>query len=321
MSGILKYVVKRLLWAIPVLLGAALVAFMLVHLAPGDPVQLMLGEAATPEQIDQTREELGLNDPLYVQFGTFVTDAVQGDLGQSISTRQPVSEQIMDRIPYTLQLAGVSMVISLALAFPLGILSATHKQGRIDSGSRLAALLGISIPNFWLGIILILFVAVPISIFPLVGMTLITDDVIDGLLSTLLPAIAIGTALAALVMRILRGGITDEMNKGYVQTSRAYGIAESEIMYVHILKNAVLPTITVIGLQLGYLIGGSIIIETVFSIPGVGQLAINAIYAQDFPIVQGVILFVAVAFVAANILVDILYAYLDPRIQYDGGGQ
>ncbi|OVE82875.1 hypothetical protein B2G88_18845 [Natronolimnobius baerhuensis] len=317
----LKYVVKRLLWAIPVLLGAALVAFMLVHLAPGDPVQLMLGEAATPEQIDQTREELGLNDPLYVQFGTFVTDAVQGDLGQSISTRQPVSEQIMDRIPYTLQLAGVSMVISLALAFPLGILSATHKQGRIDSGSRLAALLGISIPNFWLGIILILFVAVPISIFPLVGMTLITDDVIDGLLSTLLPAIAIGTALAALVMRILRGGITDEMNKGYVQTSRAYGIAESEIMYVHILKNAVLPTITVIGLQLGYLIGGSIIIETVFSIPGVGQLAINAIYAQDFPIVQGVILFVAVAFVAANILVDILYAYLDPRIQYDGGGQ
>ncbi|WP_217895835.1 ABC transporter permease [Natronolimnobius baerhuensis] len=317
----MKYVVKRLLWAIPVLLGAALVAFMLVHLAPGDPVQLMLGEAATPEQIDQTREELGLNDPLYVQFGTFVTDAVQGDLGQSISTRQPVSEQIMDRIPYTLQLAGVSMVISLALAFPLGILSATHKQGRIDSGSRLAALLGISIPNFWLGIILILFVAVPISIFPLVGMTLITDDVIDGLLSTLLPAIAIGTALAALVMRILRGGITDEMNKGYVQTSRAYGIAESEIMYVHILKNAVLPTITVIGLQLGYLIGGSIIIETVFSIPGVGQLAINAIYAQDFPIVQGVILFVAVAFVAANILVDILYAYLDPRIQYDGGGQ
>ncbi len=316
-----KYVFKRLLWAIPVLLGAAFVAFMLVHLAPGDPVQLMMGEAATPDQIDQTREELGLNEPLYVQFGTFVTDAAQGDFGQSISTRQPVSELIMDRIPYTLQLAGVSMVISLSLAFPLGILSATHKRGRIDSGSRLAALLGISIPNFWLGLILILFVAVPISIFPLVGMTLITDDLVGGLLSTLLPGIAIGTALAALVMRVLRGGITDEMNKGYVQTARAYGIAESEIMYVHILKNAVLPTITVIGLQLGYLIGGSIIIETVFSIPGVGQLVINAIYAQDFPIVQGVILFVAVAFVAANILVDILYAYLDPRIQYDGGGQ
>jgi peptide/nickel transport system permease protein len=317
----LKYIFKRLLWAIPVLLGAAFVAFMLVHLAPGDPVQLMLGEAATPEQIDQTREELGLNEPLYMQFGTFVTDAVQGDFGQSISTRQPVSELIMDRIPYTLQLAGVSMIISLSLAFPLGILSATHKRGRIDSGSRLAALLGISIPNFWLGIILILFVAVPISMFPLVGMTLITEDFVGGILSTLLPAVAIGTALAALVMRILRGGITDEMNKGYVQTTRAYGIAESEIMYVHILKNAVLPTITVIGLQLGYLIGGSIIIETVFSIPGVGQLVINAIYAQDFPIVQGVILFIAVAFVAANILVDILYAYLDPRIKYDGGGQ
>ena len=317
----LKYIFKRVLWSIPVLLGAAFVAFILVHLAPGDPVQLMLGEAATPEQIDRTREEFGLNEPIYVQFGTFVIEGVQGDFGQSISTRQPVSELIMDRIPYTVQLAGVSMMISLALAFPLGILSATHKRGRIDSGSRLAALLGISIPNFWLGIILILFVAVPVSMFPLVGMTLITENLIDGLLSTFLPAIAIGTALAALVMRILRGGITDEMNKGYVQTARAYGIADPEIMYVHILKNAVLPTITVIGLQLGYLIGGSIIIETVFSIPGVGQLVINAIYAQDFPIVQGVIMFIAVAFVAANILVDTLYADLDPRIKYDGRGE
>lgn len=321
MSGILKYTLKRVLWSVPVLLGAAFVAFILVHLAPGDPVQLMLGEGATPEQITQTREELGLNEPLYVQFGTFVTDAIQGDFGQSISTRQPVADQIIDRIPYTIQLAGVSMAISLALAFPLGVLSATHKHGRIDSGSRVAALLGISIPNFWLGIILILFVAVPISVFPLVGMTLMTENFVEGLLSTFLPAVAIGTALAALVMRILRGGITDELNKGYVQTARAYGIAEPEIMYVHVLKNAVLPTITVIGLQLGYLIGGSIIIETVFSIPGVGQLAINAIYAQDFPVVQGVIMFVAVAFVAANIIVDVLYAYLDPRIQYDGGEQ
>lgn len=321
MSGISRYIIKRILWAFPVLLGASFIAFILVHLAPGDPVQLMLGEGATPEQIEDTRQELGLHQPLYIQFGEFLYGAIQGDLGQSISSRQPVSTLIINRIPYTLQLAGLSMIISLSLAFPLGILSATHKGERSDNLSRIGALLGISIPNFWLGLILILLVAVPIAAFPLTGMTLITDNFVEGILSTLLPAIALGTALGALVMRILRGGITDEMNKGYVQTSRAYGIDESEIMYVYILKNAVLPTITVIGLQLGYLIGGSIIIETVFSIPGVGQLAINSIYAQDFPIIQGVILFIAVAFVFSNLIVDILYAFLDPRIQYDGGNK
>lgn len=298
------------------MLGASFIAFILIHLAPGDPARFMLGQRAPPEQIEQLRRDLGLHQPLYVQYGQFLIDAVQGDFSQSLRTSQPVMDMLLARLPYTLQLAVGSLIVSLTVAIPTGILGAVHKGESLDQTSRIGALLGISIPNFWLGLILILFVAVPLTQFPIYGMTLVTEDPIEGILSTLLPAIALGTALAALVMRLLRGGMADELNKEYVQTARSYGIAQNEIVYVYALKNAVLPTITVIGLQLGYLIGGSVIIETVFSIPGIGQLAIESIFAQDFPVIQGVVLLVAVGFIASNLVVDLLYAVLDPRIRY-----
>ncbi|WP_317988524.1 ABC transporter permease [Haloprofundus salinisoli] len=324
MNDILQYVVKRLLWAVPVLLGASFVAFIMVHLAPGDPARLMLGERASAAQVEQLRIELGLNQPLYVQYMGFLGDAIQGDLGRSIRSQQPVTDLIVGRLPYTIQLAVSSLVVSLAIALPTGILGALRKGRLTDHVSRIVALLGISMPNFWLGLILIVVVAVELSsrfgidAFPLFGMTLVTEDPVEGMFSVVLPALALGTALAALVMRMIRGGVLDEINQSYVRTARAYGISEGEITYVYVLKNAILPTITVVGLQLGYLIGGSVIVETVFGIPGIGQLAINSIFAQDFPVIQGIVLLVAVAFVASNLLVDVLYGFLDPRIRYGG---
>lgn len=318
MDNLIQYVVKRVLWAIPVLVGASFFAFIMLHLAPGDPARVMLGERATAEQVAQLRAQLGLNKPLYVQYSEFVFDALQGDLGQSIRSRDDVSTLIMGRLPYTIQLAVSSLFVSLVIAVPTGIIGALNKGRAVDQAGRVTALLGISMPNFWLGLLLLFLVAVPTGMFPLFGMTLITESVVEGIRSTMLPAIALGTALSALVMRLLRGGILDELGESYVQTARAYGVHDNEVVYVHALKNAVIPTITVVGLQIGYLIGGSVIVETVFGIPGIGQLAIKSIFAQDFPVIQGIVLMVAVIFVASNLLVDITYAMLDPRIGYGG---
>lgn len=318
MNDLIQYVLKRLLWAIPVLVGASFFAFIMLHLSPGDPARVMLGERATAEQVAKLRAQMGLNKPLYVQYGEFIFNALQGDLGQSIRSREDVTTLIVGRLPYTIQLAVSSLAISLLIAVPTGIVGALNKGQAVDQGGRVAALLGISMPNFWLGLLLLFLVAAPTGLFPLFGMTLVTDSLMEGIRSTMLPAIALGTALSALVMRLLRGGILDELGQSYVQTARAYGVHDDEVVYVHALKNAVIPTITVVGLQLGYLIGGSVIVETVFGIPGIGQLAIKSIFAQDFPVIQGVVLMVAVVFVGSNLLVDILYAMLDPRIGYGG---
>jgi len=319
MNDLIRYVAKRLLWAIPVLLGASFVSFIMIHLAPGDPARFILGERAGAEQIEQLRRQLGLNRPLHVQYLDFLSDALQGDLGQSIRSREQVTTMIMSRLPYTVQLAVSSLVVALSIALPTGIVGALRKGTGVDHTSRIVALLGISMPNFWLGLLLIFLVAVPTGWFPIFGMTLVTEDPIAAVASTVLPALALGTALSALVMRLLRGGILDELGKPYVRTARAFGVRDSEVVYVHVLRNAVVPTLTIVGLQLGYLIGGSVIIETVFGIPGIGQMAVNAIFAQDFPVIQGVVLLVAVVFVVANLIVDILYAVLDPRIGYGEG--
>lgn len=318
MSDFIRYVIERAAWAVPVLLGASFIAFIMIHLAPGDPARFMLGERATAEQVEQLRRELGLHQPLYVQYYDFLVSALQGDLGSSVRTNQPVGSMILARLPYTIQLAVASMIISLSVAFPAGVISAKNSNTRIDDVSRIGALAGISIPNFWLGLLLILFVAVSVQIFPISGMTLVSENVVEGITSTLLPAVALGTALAALIMRLLRGGMLDELNSGYVKTAETYGLNKSEIMYVHVLKNAVLPTLTIVGIQLGALIGGSVIIETVFGIPGIGRLAIDSIFQQDFPVIQGIILLVAVVFVISNLIVDLLYGFLDPRITLGG---
>lgn len=318
MAGFIRYTFERFLWAIPVLIGASFITFLIIHLAPGDPARFMLGEGATPEQLEALRIELGLHRPFHVQYLEFVGDAARGDLGTSIRTRQPVTDMIIQHIPYTIQLGVASLIVSILVAFPTGIASAVQQNKLTDQASRVGALVGISIPNFWLGLVLIVIIAVPFTRFPIFGMTLVTDDPVAAVYSTLLPSIALGTALAAIVMRLIRGGMLDELNKGYVQTARAYGISRNETVYVYVLKNATLPTITIIGIQMGYLIGGAVIIETVFGIPGIGRMAIQSIFRQDLPVLQGVILLVAVAFVFINLIVDLIYALLDPRIRYGG---
>lgn len=318
MNRFTRYLVERVLWTIPVLLGVSLVTFAIIHLTPGDPARYILGRRASAEAVQQLRVQLGLNKPIYVQYIDYLGDVLHGNFGQSFQTKQDVMDVILARLPYTLQLTVSGLIVALVVSIPIGIVSAIHEGDAVDHTSRVGALLGISIPGFWFGLLLILFIAVPSELFPIYGMTLITEDLIGGITSTLLPAIALGTAQAALLTRLLRGGILDELQKGYVRAAQAYGIASNEIRYVYVLKNAILPTITVVGLQLGALLGGAVIIEQVFSVPGIGRLAIRAIYTKDYPVIQGVTLLIAVTFVIANLIVDLLYTRLDPRIGLGG---
>lgn len=319
MSRLLRYLASRLLWAIPVLLGASVVTFAIIQLTPGDPARFILGQRASPETVEQLRRQLGLHKPIYVQYLDFLFGMLQGDFGQSLQTREPVTTRIAQRFPYTLQLSVAGLLVAIVISFPVGVIGAVREGEFADHASRVGALLGISTPNFWLALLLILLIAVPLRAFPIFGMTLVTEDLVEGLTSTLLPAIALGTAQAALLTRLLRGGMLDELQEGYVRTARAYGIDSREVTYVYALKNALLPTITVIGLQLGSLLGGAVIVEQVFGIPGIGRMAVSAIFNKDYPVIQGVTMVVAVAFVSANLLVDLLYAKLDPRIDVGSG--
>lgn len=321
MSRLLRYLANRVLWAVPVLFGASVVTFAIMQLTPGDPARFILGQRASPETIEALRRQLGLHKPVYVQYLDFLTGAVQGDFGQSLQTREPVTNRIAQRFPYTLQLSVSGLLVAIVISFPVGVIGAVREGEFADHASRVGALLGISTPNFWLALLLILLIAVPFKAFPIFGMTLITEDLAKGITSTLLPAIALGTAQAALLTRLLRGGMLDELQEGYVRTARAYGISAGEVTYVYALKNALLPTVTVIGLQLGSLLGGAVIVEQVFGIPGIGRLAVSAIFTKDYPVIQGVTMVIAVAFVCANLFVDLLYAKLDPRIDVGGGEQ
>jgi len=321
MSRLLRYLASRLLWAIPVLLGASVVTFAIMQLTPGDPARFILGQRASPETVEQLRRQLGLHKPVYVQYLDFLTNAVQGDFGTSLQTQEPVTDRIAQRVPYTAQLSVAGLLIAIAISFPVGVIGAVREGEFADHASRVGALLGISTPNFWLALLLILLVAVPFQSFPIFGMTLVTNDPIEGVLSTVLPAVSLGTAQAALLTRLLRGGMLDELQEGYVRTAKAYGISTGEVTYVYALKNALLPTITVIGLQLGSLLGGAVIVEQVFGIPGLGRMAVSAIFTKDYPVIQGITMFIAVAFVSANLVVDLLYAKLDPRIDVGGGEQ
>lgn len=315
MDRFTRYIIGRVAWTVPVLVGVTLLTFAIVHLTPGNPARFILGQKATEASVRELERELGLHQPLIVQYLEFVMDAMRGNFGKSLQTRQSVMSMILQRLPYTIQLAVSGLFVAILVAIPVGIIGAVREGEAADHASRIGALLGISTPNFWLGLLLILLFSVYLDLFPIFGMTLVTEDLVQGVTSTFLPAIALGTAQAALLTRLLRGGILDEMKKGYVRTAHAYGIDSREITYVYVLKNAVLPTITVIGLQLGGLLGGAVIIEQVFSIPGLGRMAVQAIYSKDFPVIQGVTVLIGVTFVVANLLVDIVYTRLDPRIE------
>lgn len=315
MNNFTRYLIGRVLWAIPVLLGASLVTFIIIHLTPGDPVRFILGQRASEEAVRELRRQLGLNQPLYIQYIEFLENAIRLDFGQSLQTRESVTSMILQRLPYTAQLSLAGLFVAIVVSLPVGIIGAVREGETADHASRVGALLGISTPNFWLGLLLILLLAVRFELFPIFGMTLITENIPGAITSTFLPAIALGTAQAALLTRLLRGGMLDEIQKGYVRAAHAYGVDTKEITYVYVLKNAILPTITVIGLQLGGLLGGAVIVEQVFGIPGIGRMIVQAIYNKDYPVIQGVTILIAVTFVVANLFVDIIYTRLDPRIE------
>lgn len=303
------YIRRRLLQSIVVVWGVSVLVFFLLRLAPGDPVTLLLAETATPEQIDAAREKWGLNEPIPVQYMVFLGRALQGDLGDSLFFKEPAIEVLMERMPATLQLSAVALLFSLSVAIPVGMLSALKRDTIWDYLGTGLAMLGQAIPPYWLGIMLILVFSVGLGWFPTSGRGTIWHLV--------LPAITLGSVLMALITRLVRSGMLDVLGEDYIRTARAKGLQERRVIVRHALRNILIPLVTVVGLQLGALFGGAVITESIFAWPGVGRLALQAINARDYPMVQASVLFISVVYVFLNLAVDILYVYLDPRIRYE----
>lgn len=302
-----KYVLKRILLFIPVLLGVSLLVFAIMSLTPGDPAQLILGENAPKEAVLKLREEMGLNDPFFMQYFRFVKNAIMGDFGRSYTTGREVFGEIFARFPNTLILAVIGIIISVCIGIPIGIISATRQYSFLDSFSMVIALLGVSMPVFWLGLMLILTFSVKLGWLPSGGF--------DGLKSIILPAVTLGVGSAAIITRMTRSSMLEVIRQDYIRTARAKGVAEKVVINKHALKNALIPIITVVGLQFGHLLGGAVLTESVYSWPGVGRLMVDAIRQKDTPTVLAAVVFLAAAFSVVNLLVDILYAYVDPRIK------
>ena len=303
-----RYVIKRLLMMIPVLLGVTLLVFIMLEITPGDPARQILGEMATEEMVEELREEMGLNDPFVVRYVRYVWGVMHGDFGDSYMTGRPVFEEVVERFPTSLKLAALGTLIAVLVGVPLGILSAIKQYSWMDTILVGTAMVGVSMPSFWLGLILILVFSVQLQIFPSSGLE-------DGWLSWVMPAITIGYISAASIFRMTRSSMLEVIRQDYIRTARAKGQKEAKVITKHALKNAVIPIITMVGLRFGGALGGSVITEQVFSIPGLGQLMVNAINNRNYPVVQGGVLLIALSYSVINLLVDILYAYADPRIK------
>lgn len=303
----LIFLIRRFIQIIPVLLGVTLIVFLIMQMVPGDPAALVAGEGATDAQVDSIRHELGLDQPVLVQYAKYVGDVVQGDLGETIRTSRPVLDEILVRLPITLELAFWSILITVILGVIIGIIAATKQNSFTDVGLMMVALLGVSLPNFWLGLILILYFSVELQWFPVAGWGTFSHII--------LPALTLGTGGAAIVARMTRASMLEVIRQDYIRTAKAKGVRQRFIIYKHALKNALIPVITVVGLQFGALLGGTVLTESVFAINGVGRLIIDAIRMRDLPLVQGTILFVSVLFVLVNLLVDVSYRFLNKRVE------
>ena len=303
----LKFIGKRVLMLIPVLIGVSLIVFTLMQLSPGDPAMIILGAQAAPEDIAILREEMGLNDPLVVQFFRFLLGMFRLDFGTSYKDGMPVLSKLLEALPYTAQLTFSAVLLALIVGIPAGIISATKQYSIFDRIASVLALIGFSTPNFWLSIMLILVFSVNLQWLPVSGT--------GSILHLVLPSIALGLQSAAVFTRMTRSSMLEVLNMDYIRTARAKGLSERVVILKHALKNALIPVITVVGLQIGLLFGGAILTETVFAWPGVGRLMIDSIRAKDTPVVQGGVIFTASIFVFINLLVDILYAYVDPRVK------
>jgi len=304
-----RYFARRLLLTVPVLLGVATLVFSLIHLVPGDPVQSMLGEAASPQEVADLRARLGLDRPHYAQYGTFLAGLTRGDLGTSLRTNQPVAATIRERIPATFQLAFAAMAVAVALAIPLGIVAAVYAGGPIDLAATTLALVGISIPNFWLGPLMAIIFSVVLGWLPVSGR--------GGAAYLVLPAVTLGAPLAAVLARMTRASMVEELRELYVLAARARGVSPFRAVVRHAFRNSLIPVVTVLGLQFGAVLTGAVITETIFAWPGVGRLLIQSISFRDYPVVQGCILLIAITYVAMNVLTDLVYGLLDPRIRFD----
>lgn len=303
----MAYVIRRLLMTIPVLLGVIFITFAIVKVTPGDPVLLMLGQRATEARVAELREQLGLDDPLLVQYGRYVLNATRGDLGTSIRSQTPVLQEIMLRIPSTLELTVAALLLSVGVGIPAGVIAATSRSRTFNRVINVLALAGLSIPGYWLGIISLSFFAVELNWVSVLGG--------EGLRDLILPAIALGLPSAALFMRLTRNTMLEALGSDYVRTAQAKGLPNYLIVWKHIFRNALIPIITALGLQTGALMGGTVLIESVFARPGLGRYAVTAILNRDFPQVQGMILFSAVVYVTLNLIVDLSYVVIDPRVR------
>src|SRR6266566_9144759 len=326
---------RRIVGSIPVIVGISFLIFLLMHIAPGDPVSLLLGDDATPADIERTRHEWGLDRPLIVQYWDFLTRAVTGDFGKSLKFNEPVTKLVSERLPATLELAFAALCVAIMIAVPLGVYSAIRHNSLLDHAGMSVALIGVSLPNFWLGIMLIYFLGGQLNLLPVAGRIeygievkpithlYLVDSLITGNLTAfwsvlqhlMIPAVTLGTALAAIVTRITRSSVLEVMRQEYVMTARAKGLSERVVVWRHILRNALITVITILGLQLGALLNGSVITETVFSYPGIGDLLIQSISVRDYRLTQVLILFFGIIYFVVNLLVDVLYTLVDPRIK------
>ncbi|MCC6180054.1 MAG: ABC transporter permease [Chloroflexi bacterium] len=309
-------ILRRLAAMAPVLLLVTFGVFALIHLTPGDPIDAMLAESADTQAKEALRRSLGLDQPIPVQYARWIGQVLHGDFGRSIRNNEPVIENVGRRIGVSLQLSLYAMAISLLVAFPLGVLSATHRNTPVDGAGTAFALFGICMPNFLIALLLIFTFGVKLGWLPISGYVNPAEDLAAGVKSLTLPAITLGLALAAVIARTLRSSLIEALSEDYVRTARAKGLSERLVVRRHALKNGLIPVVTILGLQFGTLIGGAVVTEYVFALPGVGRLVVDSIFARDYPLVQGVILLLSIGFMLSNLAVDILYGWIDPRIRY-----
>ncbi|MDR1376583.1 MAG: ABC transporter permease [Synergistaceae bacterium] len=302
-----RYVIKRLLMLIPVLLGVVFIVFFIMDLAPGDPVYMVAGDQASAEELHALREQLGLNDNLFVRYARYVKNMLRGDFGTSYLSKRDVFRTYRERLPNTLRLASLAMIVAIVIAIPFGITAAVHQNSMKDTLSMVLSLLGLSMPNFWLGLLLIIVFSLHLGWFPSGGYS--------NFKSVILPAITVGTSLAALMTRTTRSSMLDVIRQDYLRTARAKGVTERKVIYKHALRNALIPIITIFGIQFSNVLGGSVLAETVFSWPGIGRLVVDAINQRDIPMVTGALVLTTMLVSIVNLVVDIVYAFVDPRIK------
>ncbi|MCL4424088.1 MAG: ABC transporter permease [Firmicutes bacterium] len=309
------YLARRLLMLIAVLLGVSILVFLILHLTPGNPALLIAGPDAPPETLQAIERELGLDQPIYMQYWRFLERALHGDLGKSLRSRLPVSFEVARAFPVTFQLTLVAILFSVVVSVPLGVTSAVNQNTWLDSLTMFSALLGISMPVFAVGLILMWVFGFYLGWLPISGFAPLTT--LEGWRSIILPAVTVSSASIATMARLTRSSMLEVLRQDYVRTARAKGLGEKVVIYKHALRNALLPVVTVIGLQIGGLLGGAVVTESIFALPGMGRLSVKAVESRDFPLVQGLVLLIAIIFVLTNLLVDIFYALIDPRIRYE----